>query len=169
MLATCERRRFELRACSIRSADGLNDFWLASIVPLCNLFACVTEQVGGPLNAGHVAADFAAKIMLGEPFFDVRVFKQPRHETLPHRIPPRCLAAIFVEVAFALSCAKEPGRDINWPGSLGLFYGLFERRRPLKYSGSAFGIYSLVWAHHDSGVGKIAHAQAEHISATDAD
>jgi len=73
-----------LPSCGIRSADGFNDFWLASIVPLCNLFACVTEQVGGPLNAGHVAANFAAKIMLGEPFFDVRVFKQPRHETLPH-------------------------------------------------------------------------------------
>jgi hypothetical protein len=61
--------------------------------------------------------------MLGEPFFDVRVFKQPRHKTLPHRIPPRCLAAVFVEIAFTLACAKEPGREINGPGSLGLIYG----------------------------------------------
>jgi hypothetical protein len=37
-------------------------------VALCDLFVCVTEQVGGPFNAGHVAADFASKIMLGEPF-----------------------------------------------------------------------------------------------------
>src|ERR1700733_13273354 len=93
-------------ACS-RSADGFNDFWLASIVPLCNLFACVTEQVGGPLYAGHVATDFAAKIMLSEPFFDVRVFKQPNHQPLPHGTLPQCLAAFFVEIAFALACAKE--------------------------------------------------------------
>src|SRR5271170_7812159 len=108
MLATGERRRFEFRACGSGLADGLNYFWLASIVPLCNLFARVTKQLGGPLNAGHVAADFAAKIMLGESFFDVRVLKKPRHETLPHRIPSRCLAAIFVEIALALACAKEP-------------------------------------------------------------
>jgi hypothetical protein len=49
------------------SADRLNYFWLASIVPLCNLFARVTQQVGGPLNAGLIATDFAAKIMLGKP------------------------------------------------------------------------------------------------------
>src|SRR3984885_5148035 len=109
-------------ACS-RSADGFNDFWLASIVPLCDLFVCVTEQVGRPFKAGHVAADFAAEIVLGEPFFDVRVLKQPRHETLPHRIPPRCLAAIFVEIAFAVACAKKPRGDIDGPGSLGLLYG----------------------------------------------
>jgi hypothetical protein len=34
------------------------------------------------------------------------------------------LATIFFEIAFALACAKEPGRDINWPGSLGLLYGV---------------------------------------------
>jgi hypothetical protein len=28
--------------------------------------------------------DFAAKIVLGKPILDVRVFKQPCHETLPH-------------------------------------------------------------------------------------
>ena len=70
-----------------------------------------------------IAADFPAKIMLGEPFFDVRIFEQPCHETLPHRIPPRCLAALFVEIAFALARAKKPGREINGAGSLGLLYG----------------------------------------------
>jgi hypothetical protein len=50
MRATCERRRFELRACSSRSAEGSNDFWPASIVPLCNLFAYVTEQFGGDVD-----------------------------------------------------------------------------------------------------------------------
>src|SRR5216684_2410098 len=123
MRATCERRRFEFRACSTGSADGLNYFWLASIVPLCNFSACVAEQVAGPLNADFVAADFAAKVMFGEPFFDVRIFQQPCHETLPHRIPPGCLAAIFVEIAFALARAKQPGREINRAGGLGLLYG----------------------------------------------
>jgi hypothetical protein len=35
-------------------------------VPRGELFARVTEQVGGPLNAGFIATDFAAKIVLGE-------------------------------------------------------------------------------------------------------
>jgi hypothetical protein len=93
-------------------------------VTLCNLFARVTEQVGGPLNADFIATDFAAKIMFGKPLFDVRIFKQPCHETLPHRIPSSRLAAIFVEIAFALARAKEPGRKINWAGGFGLLRGV---------------------------------------------
>jgi hypothetical protein len=155
-------------ACS-RSADGFNDFWLASIVPLCDLFVCVTEQVGGPFNAGHVAADFAAKIVLGEPFFDVRIFKQPRHETLPHRIPSRRLAAVFVEIAFALARAKKPGGEINRARGLGLFYRLFERRSPFKDASSASGIHGLVRTHYNSRIREITHSQAQHISATNPD
>ena len=135
--ATCECHRFESRACSSGSADGLDEFWLASIVPLCNLFAGVTEQVGGSLNAGFVAADFAAKIMLGKTLFDVRIFQQSCHETLPHRIPSSRLAAFFVEIAFALARAKKPGGEINRARGLGLFYGLFERRSPFKDASSA--------------------------------
>jgi len=88
-------------------------------VPLCNLFAGVTEQVGGSLNAGFVAADFAAKIMLGKPLFDVRIFQKSCHETLPHRIPASRLAALFVEIAIALARAKEPGGEINRARGLG--------------------------------------------------
>jgi len=50
---------------------------------LRDLFARVTEQVGGALNTDYVAADLAAKIMLGEALFYVGISKQSFHETLP--------------------------------------------------------------------------------------
>jgi hypothetical protein len=82
MPATSECPRFELHVCGIESADRLNYFCLSSVVPLCNLLARVTEQVAGSLNADFIAADSAAKIVLGKPLFDVRFFEQPCHETL---------------------------------------------------------------------------------------
>jgi hypothetical protein len=69
----------------------------------------VTEQIGGPLNSGKVADDFATEIMLGETLFDVRFFKQPCHETLLDRIPSRGLATVFLEIAFALRVQKSHG------------------------------------------------------------
>jgi Nucleotidyl transferase AbiEii toxin, Type IV TA system len=82
--------------------------------------------------------------------FDLRLFQQPRHETLPHRIPSGRLAVIIVEIAFAVARAEEPGGEIYRACGLGLLYDLFELRSPLKDASSPFGIYGLVRAHHDS-------------------
>jgi len=49
-------------------------------------------------------------------------------------------------------------------GGLGLFYGLPERRGPLKYASSPLGIHCLVRPHYNSRVREITHSQAEHVS-----
>src|SRR5438552_3305355 len=107
--------------------------------------------------------------MLGETFFDIGLFEKPSHETLPHRIPSRCLAILFVEIAFAFACAKKPGREMNGSSSLGLRDGLFERRRPLKYARSSSGPDGLVGTHDNSLVREISHSQPEHVPTTYAD
>jgi len=61
------------------------------------------------------------------------------------------------------------GEKINWAGSLGLRYRLFERRSPLKDPSSFSRAHGFVWTHDNSSVGEIPHLQSEHVATTDTD
>src|ERR1700689_3326186 len=106
--------------------------------------------------------------MLGETLFHIGLFEKPCHETLPHRIPSRRLAAVFVEIAFAFACTKKPGREIDWTSSLGLRDGLFERRRPLKYASSSPSADGLVGTDDNPRIREIPHLKSQHVPTTDA-
>src|SRR5258706_15729682 len=105
--------------------------------------------------------------MFGEALLDCGLFYQSPHKALPHGIPARCLAAVFVDVAFAISRTKEPRTDVNWACGLRLLHGLFESRRPLKDASSPCRVPGLVWTHNNSSVGEISHSQSEHVATTD--
>ena len=71
------------------------------------------EERSRALKTFGTTPDLRAKIVLGKRSSDLSLFKNTRHEPLPHRFPAGCFTGLFVDVALTSSRTEQPRCDMD--------------------------------------------------------
>lgn len=95
-------------------------FGAAAVDPVRDSLVGVGQQFAGAFEAGGVAADLGAQVVLRKPRFDLRFRQQPFHVPLPHRVPAAGLSGRGVDVAFPAPGAEQPRRYVDGAGRKGV-------------------------------------------------